>query len=158
MKQRASQSFPTLRQFFSALSLSGIVLLSGCGGGSSSGGNPNPNPNPGNTNLSTIRGKVVNAGNTGVAGVSVTAGGITTTTGTDGFFTLSNVPLRTTSFNVSPPSGFHRTYVSFLGNAYDTVKCTLPLPSTTSGTYDLTANVVLYSSATPPPPPTDGCP
>lgn len=158
MKQRASQSFSTLRQFFSALSLSGLVLLSGCGGGSSSGGNPNPNPNPGNTNLSTIRGKVVNASGTGVAGANVTAGGVTTTTATDGTFSLSNVPLATTSFNVSPPSGFDRTYVSFSGSVYDTTKCTLPLPATTNTPYDLTRDIVLYSSATPPPPPVDGCP
>ncbi len=160
MKQRASRSFPTVRSLIGAVSLSGLFLLSGCGGGGGSNNNNNNNNNNGggNNTLATITGKVVNASSTGVGGVSVSAGGRTTTTGNNGVFTLTNVPLATAGLTISPPAGYDRTYVSFQSKTYDTTKCPLPLPTLINGTVSLAANVSLYSDTTPPPPPPDSCP
>lgn len=60
------------------------ITVVGCGGGGGGG----------QVNTGSITGTIVHAGTgLGLGGITVAAGGITTTTGADGRFTLNNVPV-----------------------------------------------------------------
>ena len=152
--------------------LSLAFSIAGCGGGGGSpslndGNNNNNNPPPGQSpTLAFINGRVVDNSSAaaGVANATVKVVGtnIIAQTATNGTFTLPNVPLASTQFTVtSPDPNSYYNYAAYLSKQYDTINCTLPLPSSlTTGRNDLPGNIVMsLGGVNPPPPPNPaGCP
>ena len=169
-------AFPHVRVSLSTLlALLAVLALAGCGGGGggsnsgSNNGNGNGNgntPPPGQSaTLAFVNGKVVDTSSTpkGVpnATVSVVGTNVSAKTATDGSFTLANVPLNATQFNVTSPDPIQwYNFATYNTKQYDTINCPLPLPTLQAGANNLPATIVLSSAGNnpPPPPPVNGCP
>jgi hypothetical protein len=157
-----------------------VAGLSGCGGGGGGGNNNGGNNGGGNNgggnnnpNLATVSGRVTDNTGTAVSGARVTVfaanGSVAGTgnSGTDGSFSVFNVPLTANKFVVNTPNAtLYFDVVQYSGGRpYDTNPnrvggpCLLPLPALTAGANALPANVIMYSvNSGPPPPPAATCP
>jgi hypothetical protein len=95
--------------------------------------------NPGN-----VTGQVVNSSNTGLAGATVAAAGLSTTTAADGSYTLSNLPAGATNITASL-TGFQNGSTSVTVVAGTTA--TAPTITLTSGSGTITGTVKSSSGA-----------
>lgn len=136
------------------------------GGGIGGGGNVNPN-------LATINGRVTDNTGAAVRSARITVfnpnGSVaaTATSGSDGSFSVFNVPLNANRFlvNTPDPSQYYDVVQYLGGRPYDTSPnrsggpCLLPLPPLNAGANTLPGTVIIYSvNSGPPPPPTGNCP
>lgn len=164
MRNQTENSRWTVRILL-ALALCIAVATAGCGGG---GGGNSGNGNGGNgggvtqdPNLAIVKGQLTSGGQP-VVGAIVTAGGrMSAPTGSNGSFTVNNVPPGTTGFTITIPTGAGYSNSVSYGNAtYDTTNKNNPLPLggtlTAGGTLTLTNGIMVFPSSNvnnPPPPP-----
>ena len=148
------------RQFLTgaaATALLGMAALAGCGGG---GGDPTPKPSPGTGtggNTAIVRGRIVESTTqANVAGVIVSLGNLTATTGTDGVFAFT-VPggsdTRTLLFTLPANTYFTFGYIQGARVSLSTTGFPIAKASLTAGTTTDVGDVQVFSSSGPPPPP-----
>lgn len=158
------------------LALMIALAMAGCGGGGGGGGgnnngNGNGNGGGGNPSLATVTGQVTDLAGNAVSGANVSVIGLpsgqSVKTGSDGRFSIFNVPLSGfTQFVVtSPDPTLYFNTVMYLNNQYDTDpsraggQCKMPLPTPLhAGANALPGTVQMFSQNSPPPPPQLTCP
>ena len=133
------------RVLMGALLLALAWSLTGCGGGGGGGG--------GTTDTGRVVGTVVvtqGAGTVPLANATVSAGGVSTTTGIDGTFTLNNVPISSTVGTVTAGGYNTKTFTITLARASDVFNAqTITVVRASGGTATITGIVVIRGTSAP---------